>query len=66
MQCICGYEHETEFVDKELKTTKGDEPFIRIEGSVFRIRNETSYFSNYDDVSLYACPKCGTIKMQYY
>jgi hypothetical protein len=75
MKCICGYEHKQEFVkhDEDMikktgrevhwETTVGDEEFITIEGT-FLIRKEQSYGPDkVDEVCLWACPKCGTLKI---
>lgn len=41
-----------------------DEPFIQIKGSFFAQTSEPGYTSDgVDEVWLYACPKCGTVRM---
>ena len=65
MKCLCGYECD------EISITEGarDEQFVRIfdrmpeqgEGYVF----ETVRFTALGEhVQLYACPKCGTVRME--
>ena len=65
MKCACGYEHKSGVDDRGnwQDNLAGDEPFLRIEGSVFRIKTDERY-SEYEDVSLHACPKCGTVRME--
>lgn len=62
MKCICGYEHESGMDDdgEYQKNLKGDEEFIRIVGSTFKKYLE---FGEYEEVSLFACPKCKTVQM---
>lgn len=69
IKCICGYEIEKEW-DKE--PIKGDELFIPISSIAgFTMPNpkEMEYGDyNYNlnvNIDLYACPKCGTVKMIY-
>lgn len=65
MKCLCGYEHQDGINDKGdwQKNLIGDTAFIRIDGSILRAKTN-SYFSEYKDVSLFACPKCGTVQME--
>jgi len=62
MKCICGYEHENGIgEDGEWNDfLKGDEEFINIEN---RFQRYIKGVNEYREVYLYACPKCGTIKM---
>lgn len=67
MDCVCGYRLEKEWGEV---ATKGDELFIPISNEVgFTIpnpkkRNHGDYDYNLNvKVDLYACPKCGTVKM---
>ena len=64
MKCVCGYEYEYEYDDEthERKATIGDEPYIKIIGT-FMVEN-TGYHGGMHEVSLYACPKCQTIRME--
>lgn len=39
--------------------------FIEISGVRFVIE-DTTRFNNYKEVRLYACPKCGTVRMEEY
>jgi len=65
MKCVCSYEHQNGINDKGdwQENLVGDEEFVRIEGSVFRVKTD-SYYLEYKDVSLFACPKCGTVRME--
>ena len=70
MKCICGYEHKQEFVNENgvhyYKTTVGDNKFIKIKGT-FLLQKEYDYAPDaIEEIDLYACPKCGTIKTSQY
>ncbi len=64
MKCVCGYERLQSWqgpTDKEI----GEDDFILLETAV--IKREKEYSCGYDDkeeVYLYACPKCGTVKIE--
>jgi hypothetical protein len=58
MKCLCGYEY-----DAMAKDDGENEPFVRISGSTFKRRSSRGY-GHEQDVYLYACPKCDTIKMK--
>lgn len=68
MKCVCGYIYEDEYIKRENKpgfdriVIKGDREFIHISGS-FTIASDR-YYSSVKQVELYACPKCGTIRME--
>ena len=65
MKCICGYEHETEWNSKQRynETIKGDEKFTEIKGT-FLVKTEYDYSApDIRQISLYACPKCGTVRI---
>lgn len=55
---IRAYDYDTQ----ELDTSKGDEEFVLIQGH-FTIEN---HHNEIQKVSLYACPKCGTVQMKQY
>jgi hypothetical protein len=62
MKCICGYEHQSGFDDGEWKENIiGDERFIKVDGVIFMRDMHTN---EEDRVYLYACPKCGTVRME--
>lgn len=65
MRCVvCDYKYKepTEIEDKIQLVSDDIEGFVKIEGN-FIIK--TGYYKNFiDEVSLYACPKCGTVKME--
>lgn len=64
MKCVCGYESEREiFIEEKyvgfprIDVLKGDDPFSHI--------NHTSEpFDHRCEPELYACPKCGTLKIK--
>jgi len=60
----CGYEHEEEWDTKAkvYTTTIGDEKFLAIE-TMARIKPEHSW-DHSRDCYMYACPKCGTVKVE--
>jgi hypothetical protein len=58
MKCLCGYERKT-IVDLGEKTV-GDEDFLRLR-VVFLV--EDKYEPEPTPSRLYACPKCGTVKV---
>lgn len=69
MKCICGFdeqspENQTEKYGYGNKRILGPkEEFIRINGG-FNIDNPNNYYGGcIRAVSLYACPKCFTVKM---
>jgi hypothetical protein len=66
MKCLCGYEHKHGINDKGIwqENLIGNEEFIRIEGSILRVKTNNNYYSDHTDVSLFACPKCGTVRME--
>jgi len=62
MKCVCGHEHD---YDSPQPVSKDSNPFIRVgvvehTGYDSRILNKTTNHR----ISLYACPKCGTIKIE--
>lgn len=68
MKCVCGYEYEDKWnpAGRNYDILKGDEEFIRVEGSFTISRNDWchDWCHRTVAVSLYACPKCGTIRME--
>jgi len=61
MKCVCGYKY---YFDTETGKTVGDKDFIMLE-EVNAKRSVTNgygyeYLSN---ATIYACPKCGTLKL---
>ena len=67
MKCVCGYEHQQGLDDtgKWQDHLVGDKEFLKIYGSTFKI--STGHWGDYDEeVKLYACPKCDTVKMERY
>lgn len=66
MKCVCGYEYEEYLHDDhgDLYATKGDEEFLELAGPFHHIRHRHGYHSEHIPVKLYACPKCGTVRIQ--
>ena len=61
MKCICGYEKK-EYYEGDNNDVLGDDEFIEISGG-FTI-DVDNYFKETRKVSLMACPKCGTVRME--
>ena len=68
MKCVCGYRKGMEWVDNGIDADEyvevnptGDE-FIRIKGN-FTTAKE---YDRVEEVSMYACPECGTVQMKKY
>ena len=68
MKCVCGYYHledyeieneDVVFQDK-LKENNGKEEFIRLEE---KLHSYDTYSFDSKAYSIYACPKCGTLKI---
>lgn len=60
MKCVCGYIYISRWNSKsEKETIKGDKPFKKIHGT-FLIEYGHSFSK--EEVELYACPKCGTVR----
>ena len=72
MKCTaCGYEHEGEWTSEGYKNIIGDERFIQIytNNSVmienpYPCEHGNYNYQEYFNVSLYSCPKCGTVRME--
>lgn len=56
----CGYEYEYKIAKNMLEVIKGDDDFIEIDGN-FTIKSQSN--GQLERVFLFACPKCGSIKM---
>jgi hypothetical protein len=64
MKCICGYEKGTIYTnDNEMEA--GDENFIKLNVAFLRDNSYRGYESEPSPSTLYACPKCGTVKVDY-
>lgn len=63
MKCqACTYEYEESYDDKYI--VKGHKPFIRIYGT-FLVENIPDYGPVHkDDCLIYACPECGTLRLE--
>ena len=69
MKCAaCGYEYEQRYGGgmngTEEIVVKGDDKFVRIGGHFTRPESSHGYCSALQEVQLYACPKCGTVRME--
>ena len=62
MKCVCGYERVEAWRDDQKDI--GDEDFIWLDQIHPKAKNKNRgyYEPEYCDVSLYMCPKCGTIR----
>ena len=64
MKCICGYEYETIKDYHGLNVIVGDKPFIRITPPMYFNSIEEMQTTSIDyEYIQYACPKCGTVKV---
>lgn len=64
MKCACGYECEITYKNKYEEFIKGDEQFIETKIQCYIIPNwASSYSSRTEEKTVYACPKCGTLKI---
>ncbi len=68
MKCqACGYEYEKDWVNGNFTVTNGDDKFIGISlSNDIQVKNDTrenQYTYEYPTLKLYACPKCGTVKI---
>lgn len=61
MKCLCGYEKYESF--GRDKPDIGDEDFIEIDGHFTVDQKYDNYPTETIKVSLYACPKCKTVKV---
>ena len=67
MKCVCGYYHLEDWQIKmedvvfqdDLRKNNGSEKFLHIKGS-FHLEGE---YGRDREVSVYTCPKCGTLKI---
>lgn len=69
MKCICGYYHYEDYqinmmddaFKEETIRNNGSEEFHKVLGS-FHISDDYSYTRSEKPISIYMCPKCGTLK----
>lgn len=64
----CGHEYEETWDSKinDIVNVFGTEPFVKITGTFLK-EDETSWGAkNIQEIDLYACPKCGTVKIKMY
>jgi len=72
MKCVCGYEKITDWDTYELKSKleefpdfkNGDEDFKMSNSTInFQLREIDYYENGESNETIYACPKCGTLKI---
>lgn len=66
MKCACGYECEISWENKyrEFVKVKGDEEFIETKIQCYINPDwALGYSSRTEERTVYACPKCGTLKI---
>lgn len=68
MKCAtCNYEYKDEYVNENgarfYKPIIGDNEFIQINGN-FTIKIEGDWYNAIQEIDLYACPKCGTVRIE--
>jgi len=59
MKCLCGYE-----TDDSYFAPPEEEKFIHLNVAFLR-ENDYDRYNNPQPSALYACPKCGTVKVDY-
>ena len=59
-----GYEYEEKWDAEKRRFLRdvGDRQFIVVKGS-FHVEREGNWGSHIDEVTVYACPKCGPLKL---
>lgn len=68
MKCVCGYERISsdyeldERLEEDFDFKNGDEDFIALNITA-TYESEGIYYTNIKEAHIYACPKCGTLKM---
>ena len=70
MKCVCGYVYQEEIKSptgnwRDDILAEGERPFIRIDGK-FTVQCRGNWEDYIKDVRLYACPECGTVRMEAY
>lgn len=73
MKCLCGYNYLEDWeIDRELDfcgteeqrqklKDKNEEEFIKIQGH-FIYKDTSGWDDRLEEIPLYICPKCGTVK----
>ncbi len=69
MKCICGYTHYQEWQIQDMNEDKvefvqGEEPFLRSSNYHVFDNQKLSYHETKIERAIYACPKCGTLKIE--
>lgn len=60
MKCACGYIYKQGFDDDgDFKVLEGGKPFIDVNLTATISQDYPHYITN-----IYACPKCGTLKIE--
>ena len=64
MKCLCGYKHDEYNHDTDELESNGVKGFIAIKNIIPTIRKDINYgIYHYQHVTIYACPECGTLKI---
>ena len=65
MKCVCGYKHEHYNYETDEHESNGDKEFIKLLHPIIRVENKNRgwHEDNAKDVQIYACPDCGTLKI---
>jgi hypothetical protein len=69
MQCVCGYAHYNDWeinnmIQDETPYEQGYSEFLMMTAvQTFDNKNNNYYTSSLDTYTVYACPKCGTLKI---
>jgi len=61
IKCICGYTYNPEAEDAKYKMP--DAQFIELVGN-FKIRHGEITYTNLNEIKLYVCPWCGTVRYE--
>lgn len=68
MKCVCGYEQGMDWVgedpseEKYIEVNPDGDKFRKIKGHYVVESNDS--WTDGSQVNLYACPECGTVRMQ--
>lgn len=66
MKCVCGYKHEWYNYETDELESNGTKKFIKLKNHNIEIENQNwdGWHGSYEvEVDIYACPKCGTLKI---
>jgi len=63
MKCVCGYEYVVDLTRAGRIIVKGDDRFVRVDGTFTIECDSNEGGTHLEKVVLHACPKCGTVRM---